>query len=212
MASLFDELFIYKVISFILTLAVLAWGIKKLEAGRGRIIFCAMLIFFFLSTMLFFPEGRVNDWLKHIPFFIGQFLFYLWLESIFGKSAQNKFQTQGMAQVAVLPATGSFTEWFNFLTDQGLQHIIVLPFYMLIMAVISVRFAYIQSTPLRSTLNLLMLAALFLTMIHIGEFVVESQAWLPFLENWIEIIEFLLYYLALGFFALGIKKLAQVPA
>ncbi len=171
-----------------------------------------MLVVFFLSTMFFFPEGRINDWLKHIPFFIGQFLFYLWLESIFGKSAQNQSQTQGMAQVVALPATGSFTEWFNFLTDHGIQHIIALPFYMLIMAAISVRFSYIQSTPFRSTLNLLMLAALSLTMIHIGEFVVESQNWLPFLIDWIERIEFLLYYLALGLFALGIKKLAQTSA
>ncbi len=210
MGDFFDELFIYKVISFILTVAVIVWGVKKLEAGRGRTIFCAMLIFFFLSTMLFFPEGRVNDWLKHLPFFIGQLLFYFWLVSIFGKSSQPK--TKGTAHAVAVPATGGFTEWFNYLTDQGLQHIIALPFLILIIAVVRVRYAYIQSSYLKSTLNLLLLAAGFLTMIHVGEFVVESQGWLPFLEKWIEQIEFVLYYLAIGLFAIGIKRLAKTPA
>ena len=176
-----------------------------------RIIFILMLIFFFLSTMLFFPEGRINDWLKHIPFYIGQFLFYLWLESIFGKVSQSQSQTKEVAAAAALPATGGLVDWFNFLTDQGLQHIITLPFSILIIAIIRVRFTYI-STHLKSTLNILILAAISLTMIHVGEFVVESQAWLPFLEEWIEIIEFLWYYLGLGLFAFGVKKLAQNSA
>lgn len=204
-----DELFIYKVISFVLTFAVTLWGIKKLVKGKIRINFILMLIFFFLSTMLFFPEGRVNDWLKHIPFYIGQFLFYLWLESIFGNPSQSQSQTKTIVAAAALPATGGFVDWFNFLTDQGLQHVITLPFSILIIAIVRVRFAYIP-THLKSTLNILVLAALSLTMIHVGEFVVESQAWLPFLEEWIEIIEFLWYYLALGFFAFGVKKLAQI--
>lgn len=170
-----------------------------------------MLIFFFLSTILFFPEGKINDWLKHIPFYIGQFLFYLWLESIFGKTnSQSQSQTKVVAQAATLPAAGGLAEWLNFLTDQGLQHIITLPFSILIIAIIKVRFDYIP-THLKSTLNILILAVLSLTMIHVGEFVVESQAWLPFLESSIEVIEFLWYYLALGLFAFGVKKLAQTP-
>lgn len=211
MASLFDELFIYKVISFVLTLAVALWGIKKLEPGKGRILFSIMLTFFFLSTILFFPEGRINDWNKHIPFYIGQLLFYFWIESIFDKPTQSQSQTKTVAAAAAIPATGGFVEWFNFLTDQGLQHVITLPFLILIIAIIRVRFAYIP-THLKSTLNILIVAALSLTIIHVGEFVVESQNWLPFLEEWIEIIEFLWYYLALGLFAIGVKRLAKTPA
>lgn len=210
-AGFIDELFIYKVISFVLTFAVTVWGIKNLGAGKSRIIFSLMLIFFFLSTILFFPEGRINDWNKHIPFYIGQLLFYFWVASIFGKSSQGQSETKTMV-AAALPATGGFLEWFNFLTDQGLQHVITLPFLILIIAIIRVRFAYIQTAYLRSTLNILIAAALCLTMIHVGEFVVESQNWLPFLVEWIEIIEFLWYYLALGLFAIGVKRLAKTPA
>lgn len=207
-----DDLFIYKVISFILTFAVTLWGIKKLRAGKGRIIFSLMLIFFFLSTILFFPEGKINDWIKHVPFYIGQILFYFWLESIFNQPSQGQSQTKTMAQAGVLSAAGGFTEWFNFLTDQGLQHVITLPFTILIIAIMKVRFAYIESSHLRFTLNIFILAVLSLTMIHVGEFVVESQNWLPFLEEWIEIIEFLWYYLGLGLFAIGVKRLAKTSA
>jgi hypothetical protein len=208
MVNFFDELFIYKVISFVLTFVVALWGIKKLGPGKGRIIFSFMLGSFFLSAMLFFPEGRINDWLKHIPFYFGQLLFYFWLENIFGKTSRT--QAGGLAQAVVVPTTGGFIEWFNYLTDQGLQHILTLPFLILIVAVIKVRFGYIQSN-LKTTLNILLLAATALTMIHVGEFVVESQNWLPFLVEWIEQIEFLWYYLALGLFALGVKRLSQIP-
>ncbi len=209
MVSFFDELFIYKVISFVLTLAVALWGIKKLGSGKGRIIFSLMLGSFFLSTILFFPEGRINDWLKHIPFYFGQLLFYLWLENIFGKTSRT--QAGGLAQAVAVPTTGGFIEWFNYLTDQGLQHIITLPFLILIVAAVRVRFGYIASSHLKTTLNIILLAAASLTMIHVGEFVVESQAWLPFLESSIEVIEFLWYYLALGLFAISVKRLSQIP-
>lgn len=211
MDLIFDELFIYKLISFLLTLSVIILGIKKLVPGKGKMLFISMLIFFFLSTILFFPEGRINDWNKHIPFFIGQILFYFWLENIFKQPSTNQVQNQTNVHVVGFTATGGLVEWFNFLTDQGLQHIITLPFSVLIVTIIKVRFSYIQSAYLKNTLNIFTLAIISLTMIHIGEFVVESQAWLPFLESSIEVIEFIWYYLALSLFAIGIKRLAQTP-
>ncbi len=207
-----DSLLIFKIISFLATLAVAVWSTPKLAKTKVKVVFVAMLISFFLSTILFFPEGRINDWLKHIPFYFGQFLLYLFLVNIIEAYSpiEKKPQSSPQPRLAVLPV--GFVNWFNFLTDQGLQHVITLPLFFLIVTVVRIQYLYIESPAFKTVLNLFMAAGGALVMIHIGEFVVESQGWLPFLEELIEIIEFLWYYLALILIGLGVSKLTKVHA
>lgn len=203
---------ILKIISFIFTLTLVIWGTPKLTKSKVKGIFVVMLGSFFLSTVLFFPEGRINDWLKHIPFYFGQFFLYLFLANIIEAYSpiSKKPQSSPQPQLALIP--GGFSNWFNFLTDQGLQHLITLPFLFLIVTVIRIQYLYIESAAFKSALNLFMLAGTALVMIHMGEFVVENHGWLPFLEEAIEVIEFLWYYLGLILIGFAVSKLTKVHA
>lgn len=214
-----DIFIILKIISFLLTIGVSLWGWYKLPNKKIKIFFLLTLGCFFLSTVLFFPEGNINDWLKHIPFYVGQFLFYLFIKGVINFYLNQEKKSSSLVSSSILPQVVivnvasdqlEFTHWFDFLTEQGLQHIITLPFLFLIISVIRVRYIYIQSKAFIAVLNFFMFAATLLTLIHVGEFVVESQQWLPFLENSIEYVEFILFYLALLFLWLAIQKLRMV--
>jgi hypothetical protein len=194
------DLTIFKIISGVLSALIILYGWGKL-AGKQRVIFALMISFFFLSTVLFFPEGVVNDWFKHLPFVVGQFFFYLLLGSFVKSWQRSPTAPSPTAATALAVPT-----WFESLTEQGLQHILVLPFFLLIWGVVGIKGSQLNKNR-RSHLNIWLLAGFFLTLIHIGEFLVESQGWMPFLDgDPIEVIEFIWYYLAIGTFFLALRK------
>jgi hypothetical protein len=196
-----DSLVIFKIVATLLSLAITLYGLIKLR-GSKKLIFTLMIVSFYLSAILFFPEGVLNDWFKHIPFFFGLFFFYLLLSKIVRNDENNK----PSQNLAIYFASTPY--WFEALTERGLQHIIVLPFTLLIWGVVSIKGSRLPQVQ-RSELRLWLLAGLSLTLIHVGEFVVESQGWLGFLESSIEFIEFGWYYLAMLIFFFSVRKHSQ---
>lgn len=220
---------ILKTISFLLTLGICLWSWKKLGKGRMRMLFCIMLAFFFLSMVPLSANNILDTWLKHIMFYIGQFFFYLFVVALiagYDKSSNNAFETStpknpftgGKGGVVAVAGMTSMTylgvrEWIEFITDQGIQHILTLPLLLLIITTIEIRYIFVTSKTFRSMLNTFVLAATSLMAIHFMEFIVESQELIPLLDgNPSEILEFGLYYLGLFFFIRGVSQLKNISA
>ncbi len=218
---------VLKTISFFLTLGTCLWCWRRIENKRIKVLFCTMLVFFFLSTVLFASENIVDTWLKHILFYAGQFFFYLFIVALianYDKSTgetheasfpKNPFTNKGRKTLVAMGVTNmtnsGIKDWVDFITDQGIQHMLALPLLLLIIATIEMRYIFIATNAFRSVMNTFMLAASALMSIHLMEFIVESQKFVPFLDGDInEIVEFAWYYLGLFFFIRGIHKLKNI--
>lgn len=210
---------IFKIVNAILIAGLIVIGLRKLQSRPQKITFTIMLLFFLFSTLFFNEKGGLNDWLKHVLFFIGQFFFYLFLSYIirlyFKKEEQKESSQHERADMPHIPPPAmtagfgiSTTNWFAFLTEQGLQHILVVPIFFLIVIVVRVQYLSIESAHFKKVLDLFLYAATSLLMIHVGEFLVENQKLISSLTDKIELIEFLLFYLGMLFFYLGMKKLS----
>lgn len=217
---------ILKSLNTILVAWLIVVGMRKLQSRPQKITFTAMLLFFLSSTLLFNENeiGALHDWLKHVLFFIGQFFFFLFLYYItrfyFRKKEQEEFSQQertGAPQTPPPSAPSAMAagfginaiDWFAFVTEQGLQHILVLPIFFLIVIIIRVQYLSIESRHFRQSLNLFLWAGLSFMMIHTMEFIIENQNLIPLLTDKIELIEFLLFYLGMFFLSLGMKKLSN---
>lgn len=193
------DFFILKIVSGILSLGVVTFAWNRLS-GNDRVFFILMIGFFFVSTVYFFSGGVINEWLKHLPFFTGQIFLYFFISSLI------KTWQKAPAPSVTLTAGFVVPTWFALLTKQGLQHILVLPLFLLFWGAISIKGSQLDSK-LRSQLNAWLLGGFFLVLIHIGHFVVEAQEWVPFLNGRpIDIIEFFWYYLAMVTFAIALNK------
>ncbi len=217
-----DIFIVLKTISFLATLGVIIYGWKIMSTRSIRALFAAMLVFFFLSTILFAKDSMLDTWLKHIVFFIGQFLFYIFLTAVIafhtkksaGASSWGTGEKSFLAGMAGIPLAmqSEAMDWIEFITDQGVQHILALPLFFLIIATIELRYFFITSPAFRSLLNMFMFAAGSLVMIHAMEFIVESQGFIPALEgDPIEIMEFGWFYLGLFFFARAVFLMKNIP-
>lgn len=212
-----DILILCKLLSLLFSCTLIMYSLKTILDKKARTFFILMILSFFSSTILFFPEGRINDWIKHVPFFIGQLFLYYFLSSLLTKYTHA--ETAPSTPRPTVPASGApfsvgalaaTDDWFNFLTDQGLQHFLAVPLFFVIVTNIRLHYPQIRSALFRSILNLSLLAGASLTMIHLGEFIVESQHLLSFLEgDPIEIIEFLWYYAACVLFFIMLKKMSS---
>ena len=218
---------VLKTVGFLLTLGICIWGWKTLGNKRMRMLFCAMLASFLLSAVLFSNDNVLGTWLKHALFYIGQFFFYLFMVALItdhNKSSGDAFETSAPKNPFTNGGRGALTAagmtsmtdsgtgyWIDFITDQGMQHMLTLPLLLFVIMAIEIRYIFVTSKAFRSVVNAFMLAAAALMTVHLMEFIVESQGLMPFLEgDPIEILEFGWYYLGLFFFARGIFKLKNI--
>lgn len=235
-----DILFVLKLVAFLLTFGLAVFGWLKLKDKILRVFLILMLILVFLSVVFFFPLGMheyLEEWYKHIPFYLSQIFFYLFLRRIvklnfsFNSKKVNKNIVERFDEAIkqnILPCLSLSSVsrssvwqqplssvWFKFLTQEGLQHILTLPVLFLIIAIVRIEYFYIESHTLKKILNFFMFAAGMFVMIHISEFLVESQKLLPIIDpegEFIEMIEFFWFYLGLLFFSFGIRKLVKLQS
>lgn len=204
-----DILTILKIINFTLVFPLMIYGWVRLKHRRSQIMFSLMLIFFLLSTVLFgTDDDLLFDWLKHLLFFVGQLCFLLFLADVIKRYFQNNQDVPVQSGGVTLSINIGVLGWLMFLTDQGIHHLLTVTFFLLITSYLRAQYVFIKSVSFKNTLNTFMLAAGALTMIHFGEFLVESQKLLPLLDGGpIEIIEFIGFYLGLLFFFFGVRRL-----
>lgn len=206
---------ILTILSIITTLALVYYAWKKLASNTLRAYFIIMIVFFILPMVMPFGETRTDTWMKHLLFYNGQFSLYMYLTHLiksFKPASSENTPTKPPPSIAVaaLISTQGTESWYNFLTDQGLEHFLALPLLFLIVTVIHIQYQYITDQAFKTVLNLCIAACTTLVMIHVGEFVVESQHILPFMEgDPVEITEFIWYFVALILFWFSIKKLPE---
>lgn len=184
-------------------LALFAWDI--LEKTSSKLLFTCMVAGYSISTILFFPEGEINEWLRHSPFYIAQILFYYYFKSVF---SQLKNESRGEAQptpvvrsttnalFVATHTTSNKSGLLNMASGYGFQHLVTLP----LVAVVTIAVALNIPKPVDSNLarmyRNLLIAAWSLTMIHVGEYLVETQDLFPALGgSTIELIEILWFYI-----------------
>lgn len=204
-----DILLVFKGISFLATLGLLVFTLDTLHDARTRVYAGAMLGFFFLSTVLFGDVGEstmFNEWAKHGLFYTGQFFLFLFLKRFV--SAATVLETSPLAYKTQTPRTlyagTGILMLTQFFTKEGLQHVLAVPLLLVVIGAIRIQAELITLHEARRALNVFMLGATSLAMIHLGEFVVESQGIIPALAgDAIEIIEFLWFYLGIACFTRG---------
>lgn len=204
------------ILTYIVSIGVLVYGIYAIEDNRARWLHVLMMCCFMAPRISDFPIPLWGTWIKHGIFYVGQLFFFLFIrrviavynptpQEIDAPSSQQPFSTLAVvagAQAATSTSTTS-VNWMQYLTQQGMQHILGLPIFFMIASLIRVQYAFIASALLKSVLNKMLLAAFCLTMLHVTEFTIESQHWFPLApEVGQERIEHLWHFAAQFVFAL----------
>lgn len=187
-------------------LVVYGWSIFK--GARLRILFLGMILSFTVSTVLFFPEGEIDEWLKHAPFYTGQLLYFFFMLQIsltISNNSRPKDVNKVMPIGVFLGHIGTIKS--QVLAERGIQHILAAPIFLIVALVMFIRVISVSSKTLRVAIGYFLIAGASLSMIHVAEYLVETRGLLPLIHGEaIELIELVWFYLACGLFALGLKK------
>lgn len=191
------------------------YGWRVLRDARTRLFFFLMILCFFLSRLTFVEDELVKEWAKHLPFYVGQVFCYLFLLRLAYPPDSGNDNTENGTMTAAGTAIRATIvipwNWIAYATEQGLEHILTLPLMLLIVAGIRAHFPFIAAHPRRQlVITGFLWAMLPLTMIHMGEFAVESQRWIPQLEPIIEQLETVLYLSAMSTIAFAVHRYSHV--
>lgn len=204
---------ILKLVTVVLSLITIVSAWQKLPTNKTKCIYSIMQILFLLPMVLNFDETATDTWARHIIFYIGQILLFFFLDDLLQIYNKN-YDSVGKNTPAftVIPfaigTTSPVQKWFHYLTEQGLEHFLPVPLLFLTLTIIRVRYPQVTNTAIKHALNFTIAAAVSITLIHVGEFVVESQHWIPVLEGEVfEILEHGLFLVGLLFFLAGLLKL-----
>ena len=195
-------------------LVVYAWSV--LVKPVHRLLFLMMMLFFTVSTVLFFPQGEVNEWLKHAPFYIGQVLFLLLMHVLdFSQPAtvQKRAGTSLKSVKVIAIGVGVAEPSVVTARDSGLQHILVVPLFVVLGFTLLMKMARSHSKPARLVIGYFLMASASLTMIHVFEYFVESKDYVPFLQgSGVEMVELFWFYLSCVLFWLALKRYSLLTA
>lgn len=219
---------ILKSLNVILIGGLIILGVHNFKNRSQKITFTLMLLFLLASSLFFNEEGMSHTWLKHILFIFGQIFFYFFISNIITVYLKNQNSARELLSSEIKNTStnsspppinhsgmaAGFTlgsgNWFTFATEQGLQHILVVPIFFLIITIIRVQFLLINSLSFRKTLNFFIYASTSMLMIHVSEFFIESQGFFSSAKNVIEYIEVVWFYIGIAFFLLAIRKLSLI--
>lgn len=201
-----EVLLVLEGIGFVLSFLVVLWSFRKVKNQTIRMLVIIMLALFVLSSALSFSSAQLNDWIAHVPFYGGQLVLFLLVKELISEYGRKR---EAASWIIGGGAYFGVNDWISYLTDQGIQDILTLPLTILAVVYVGVRFQYIENKSLKKALVFFLLGASSLTMVYVINFFVEAQGVLPFLSGLpIQIIGFVLFYISLFLFALGIGKLA----
>lgn len=186
-------------------LVVYGWSIFK--GAQLRILFLGMMLSFTVSTVLFFPEGEIDEWLKHAPFYAGQLLYFFFMMQISLTSSNNRPKDLKKSMPIGIFLGGMGTIKSQVLAERGIQHILAAPIFLIVALVMLLRVFSLSSRTLQVVIGYFLVAGASLSMIHVAEYMVETRGLLPVIHGEaIELIELVWFYLACSLFALGLRK------
>jgi hypothetical protein len=202
-------------IIIVTVIALILYGWRNIPVTRLRWLF--ILSFLFTSFYKIYDpisDSRSLLWERHIPVYIGQIWFYLFITEFSKKyieieTAETKQTGTVMKQnlLVLLPiiAFVSGFSWYQYLTDEGLPHILTLPLFTIVFSLTRLRIAVFESTYIRAV-RYFTFAAGALILIHVSEFILESQKMFPKLDAYMGDFEFVWYALGAFFYFIGLRS------
>jgi hypothetical protein len=203
------------VIIIVSVLFLIFYGWKNIPVTRLRWLF--ILSFLFTSFYKIFDpvsDSRSLLWERHIPVYIGQIWFYLFITEFSKKyieieTAEVKDKGFVLKQniLVLLPIVAfvSGFSWFQYLTDEGLPHILTLPLFVVVFSLTRLRIAVYESTYIKAV-RYFTAAAGALILIHVSEFIMESQKMFPSLDRFKGDFEFVWYLLGAFFYFIALRS------
>jgi hypothetical protein len=104
--------------------------------------------------------------------------------------------------------------WYQYLTDEGLPHILTLPLFVIVFSLTRLRIAVFESSYIR-TVRYFTAGAGALILIHVNEFILESQKVYPALDRYKGDLEYIWYAIGIIFYYIGLRsylKLIKKPS
>lgn len=213
-----------QIVMEILAVTVLIYALRVLPAGKIKVYF--VLAFLLLAFYkLYNPTSDMRGllWFRHTFVYVGEALFYVFV-SVFSKryieieeqATPSRTPVIRTRAAALLPTTS--LPWFNLLTDNGLAHILVLPIFVLIVAIVRMRLVVYRS-PFKRIVSIFALGLCGFMLIHASEFLVESQhvfagavSSMPDIEfTWYSLSCLTMLYALMEYRALSLKKSTHEP-
>src|SRR3989344_3293048 len=132
-----DIFLLLKIISFLASAGTVFFALRVLSGAKLKMLFAVSIAFFFLSTVLFSQDTAANEWEKHFLFYAGQLFLFFFMTALVKEKTSAGAKFAGLA----LPFSFSDTtrDFFGYITEQGIQHIIAIPFVIIVATTISAR-------------------------------------------------------------------------
>jgi hypothetical protein len=203
----------------LISIAVITYAWNCLPAGWLR--------WYFVGAFLFMAAYKIYDpasdargllWGRHLFAYIGEILFFAFLTVLSKRyveidDAPQKPRSTVLQQniVVLMPLLffSSGISWYQLATDQGLPHILTLPVFVMVMSLTRLRLAVYESIYIRvATLFTVAIGAWI--MIHVSEFMVESQKFIPGLEDYMPYIEFFWFAVGAGLFCYALMTFKRI--
>ncbi len=172
-----------------------------------------MQLLFMLPMILNFSESVADTWTRHLIFYLAQIISYYFLDNFIsneegGDKANIKPNQTLMVVPFIFKAETPLAKWFEYLTDQGIEHFLTLPLLFWTVTMVRIKSVYLTNTNVKKFIYWTVTATTALTVAHMGEFLIESQKFFPVFEGeTFEIIEHGLYIVGLFCFWFGLTKL-----
>jgi hypothetical protein len=194
---------------------------------------------FLHPPILLSPAGVFAIWFRHVFFYAGQLCFFVFINRIIFQGFKDRtiprrneraaflaFLLLSLLQLAMPHAahahhevsllTGELTPYhfLLYLTDQGLQHLIAIVFFLVSLAVLRSQNLYAQLQPGMPQRGRLIMPFLlgnvgFIAM-HVWEFLVESRHLFASMQGGAgEMVEYAFFFFGLSLFLVGIRRLHE---
>lgn len=189
--------------------AALILAVSAVAAFRrktsGILLAATILCLVAYNALPFHAEDGVASWFRHMPVYAGLIALLFFLRSLPQPVQTTDRPRPSVSAAVVAGGSGTLRDWFSLLTGQGLQHILVLPLFAAVL--IAAVFRSADASPaVQRVIRWFLLAGTAATIIHVMEFLVESQGAFPALMGEpVEVLELTLVYAMLLSFAVGIR-------
>lgn len=194
------------ILTYTLTLVIIIYAFLVLPKGR--------ILWLFIATILLIASFKFYDiendaysllWFRHMPVFLGEITFYFFLTAYgsrfieiekTSKKSLPQDKTSHSAALLGVPLMFAHRESLgSFISAQGLPHILTFPIFILLVSLVRLRYGLYVSK-YRTPLNWFVLGTTAWILIHVSEFIFESQQLTPVIGSHVEWFE-------LGWFVIG---------
>jgi hypothetical protein len=202
----------------IITAGLVIYGWRSLPSGKIRLYFVlSVILIAFYKIYDPTTDSRTLLWLRHLPVYSGEILFYLFIVSMSSRYIEVEDAITKTKKVVlrqnilvltplIMFATGF--SWYQFLTDEGLPHIFTLPLFVLVLSLVRLRLEIYDST-YTSIARLFTAAVGAWIMIHVSEFIVESQKLMSGLDSYMPQIEFFWFLIGAIVFWIALREFSH---